>query len=225
MAVATVKLARDVSGDADARRSSAGVGHGTRDVGRPGSHAIHRGSGGCHRSVFAVVAGVSSRPHGEVLYEAGEGHDSDWRGRAPPGLTRQSIAEGRRGDSKGLDLRKQRGRARSRRSQQMHQGIYVRRGSVGGRRFEVAKEELMGMFGSRRTKTGVSKRRRGCNRQSLGFRQTPVNGVSNWIRLERIAPSSAPASPLLGARLGMKDSSTGEWAAELQRRRENSLVD
>lgn len=83
-----------------------------------------------------------------------------------------------------MGLRRQRGRARCRRPQQMHQGIYVRRGSVVGRRFEVAKEELMGMFGSRRTKTGVSKRRRGCDRKSLGFRRTPVNGVSNGIRLD-----------------------------------------
>lgn len=48
------------------------------------------------------------------------------------------------------------------------QGIYVRSGNVEGRRLEVAKEELMGMFGSRRTKIGVSKRRRGCsNRKSF----------------------------------------------------------
>lgn len=49
----------------------------------------------------------------------------------------------------------------------MHQGIYVRRGNLEGRRLEVAKEELMGMFGSRRTKIGVSKRRRGCDRKSF----------------------------------------------------------
>lgn len=46
-------------------------------------------------------------------------------------------------------------------SQAVHQWIYVRRDNVGGRRFEVAKMELMGMFGSRRTKIGDSKRRRG----------------------------------------------------------------
>lgn len=40
----------------------------------------------------------------------------------------------------------------------MHQGIYVRNGNLAGRKFEVAKEELMGMFGSRRTKIGVSQR-------------------------------------------------------------------
>lgn len=67
---------------------------------------------------------------------------------------------------------------------EMHQGIYVRRGNLEGRRFEVAKEELMGMFGSRRTKIGVSKRRRGCIANPLRMRQTPANGVSNWIRLD-----------------------------------------
>lgn len=36
--------------------------------------------------------------------------------------------------------------------------ICIGMGNLEGRKFEVAKEELMGMFGSRRTKIGVSQR-------------------------------------------------------------------
>lgn len=75
MEIAAVKLARDVSGDADAGGSGAGVGHGARDL-RP---AVIDGG---DRGLAAVPARDAGIPQCEVLDEAGERHDvvqAQWR--------------------------------------------------------------------------------------------------------------------------------------------------
>lgn len=92
-----------------------------------------------------VLVGVDGRRQGRLdsqLQRVGEGVSRDGLAQIERIYEKSSVAE-------------------------MQQGLYVRRGNVEGRRLEVAKEELMGMFGSRRTKIGVSKRRRGCNRKSF----------------------------------------------------------
>lgn len=69
--VAAMKLAGDVAGDAHAGGSSAGVGHGSRDVRGP---VVEGGDGGARAGDLRATGGAIGVAQTDVLDEAGERH-------------------------------------------------------------------------------------------------------------------------------------------------------